>query len=192
MGVPRLRRSGPCSRREYDPVTCAPLTEIVPVAGVGTVLSWDLAGQPLEGQPLDRPFAWALIQTRRCRHRDAARRGHRWSSRRHRDRRPGTRALGRRAGRGDHRHRLFSAGRRAEPSRRGRRPGPGDDGGVPCSLAVQHTASRRRASSCALQNGTLLGARSGDHGKVYFPPREADPPPAGNSTSSSNFRTPAR
>ena len=47
---------------EYDPVTYAPLTEIVPVASVGTVLSWTWQPEPLEGQPLDRPFAWALIK----------------------------------------------------------------------------------------------------------------------------------
>jgi uncharacterized OB-fold protein len=47
---------------EFDPVTYAPLSEIVPVASVGTVLSWTWQPQPLEGQPLDRPFAWALVK----------------------------------------------------------------------------------------------------------------------------------
>src|ERR1700761_6011938 len=47
---------------EYDPVTYEPLTEIVPVASVGTVVSWTWQSTPLEGQPLDRPFAWALIK----------------------------------------------------------------------------------------------------------------------------------
>ena len=47
---------------EYDPVTYEPLTEIVPVASVGTVVSWTWQPAPLEGQPLDRPFAWALIK----------------------------------------------------------------------------------------------------------------------------------
>src|ERR1700712_226259 len=46
---------------EFDPVTYEALTEIVPVASVGTVVSWTWQPQPLEGQPLDRPFAWALI-----------------------------------------------------------------------------------------------------------------------------------
>ena len=46
----------------------------------------------------------------------------------------------------------------------------------PCSLEVQHTASRPESIFLrALQNGTLLGARSGANGKIYFPPREADP-----------------
>ncbi|HNA51338.1 MAG TPA: OB-fold domain-containing protein, partial [Mycobacterium sp.] len=47
---------------EYDPVTYEPLTEIVPVASVGTVLSWSWQPEPLEGQPLEHPFAWALIK----------------------------------------------------------------------------------------------------------------------------------
>ena len=47
---------------EYDPVTYDELTEIVPVASVGTVVSWTWQPEPLEGQPLDRPFAWALVK----------------------------------------------------------------------------------------------------------------------------------
>src|SRR5690349_19441228 len=47
---------------EYDPVTSEALTEVVPVESVGTVLSWTWQAHPLEGQPLDRPFAWALIR----------------------------------------------------------------------------------------------------------------------------------
>ncbi|MDT5300351.1 MAG: uncharacterized protein QOG79_3593, partial [Mycobacterium sp.] len=47
---------------EYDPVDYRPLTEVVPVASVGTVVSWTWQALPLEGQPLDRPFAWALIK----------------------------------------------------------------------------------------------------------------------------------
>ena len=47
---------------EYDPVTYEALTEVVPVSAVGTVQSWTWQSTPLEGQPLDRPFAWALIK----------------------------------------------------------------------------------------------------------------------------------
>jgi uncharacterized OB-fold protein len=47
---------------EYDPVTAAPLTEFVAVAAVGTVISWSWMAEPLEGQPLQHPFAWALIR----------------------------------------------------------------------------------------------------------------------------------
>ena len=47
---------------EYDPVTAAPLAEFVDVSDEGDVLSWTWSPRPLEGQPIDRPFAWALIR----------------------------------------------------------------------------------------------------------------------------------
>ena len=47
---------------EYDPVTAAPLTEFVEVGAVGEVVTWSWQPAPLAGQPLDRPFAWALIR----------------------------------------------------------------------------------------------------------------------------------
>src|SRR5580693_6192327 len=47
---------------EYDPVTFAPPTELVPVGPEGTVLTWSWQPEPREGQPLDHPFAWALIR----------------------------------------------------------------------------------------------------------------------------------
>jgi uncharacterized OB-fold protein len=47
---------------EYDPQTGAAVTDFVEVADRGEVLSWTWAGQPLPGQPLDRPFAWALVR----------------------------------------------------------------------------------------------------------------------------------
>ena len=47
---------------EYDPATHAPVTELVGVRPVGTVTSWTWTDRPLDGQPLDRPFGWALIR----------------------------------------------------------------------------------------------------------------------------------
>jgi uncharacterized OB-fold protein len=47
---------------EYDPVTFAPPEELVPVGPEGTVTTWSWQPEPREGQPLDQPFAWALIQ----------------------------------------------------------------------------------------------------------------------------------
>jgi uncharacterized protein len=47
---------------EFDPVTFAPPGELVPVGPEGTVTTWSWAPQPLEGQPLTHPFAWALIR----------------------------------------------------------------------------------------------------------------------------------
>jgi uncharacterized OB-fold protein len=47
---------------EYDPVTSLPPGELVEVGPAGTVISWSWQPAPLAGQPLDRPFGWALIR----------------------------------------------------------------------------------------------------------------------------------
>jgi uncharacterized OB-fold protein len=47
---------------EYDPVTHAPLTDLVEVSPVGTVVTWTWLDRPVDGQPLALPFAWALIR----------------------------------------------------------------------------------------------------------------------------------
>jgi uncharacterized OB-fold protein len=47
---------------EYDPVTASPPGELVPVGPEGTVVSWSWMPEPLAGQPLAEPFAWALIR----------------------------------------------------------------------------------------------------------------------------------
>jgi hypothetical protein len=47
---------------EYDPVTHLPPGELVPVGPAGTVLTWTWLERPLPGQPLGRPFGWALIR----------------------------------------------------------------------------------------------------------------------------------
>jgi uncharacterized OB-fold protein len=47
---------------EYDPVTHAAVTEMTPVATEGVVESWSWVADPVAGQPLDRPFAWALVR----------------------------------------------------------------------------------------------------------------------------------
>jgi uncharacterized protein len=48
--------------QEYDPVTSEELSELVPVADTGTVTTWAWIADPPAGQPLDKPFAWALVQ----------------------------------------------------------------------------------------------------------------------------------
>jgi uncharacterized OB-fold protein len=157
---------------EYDPVSYEPLTEIVPVSSVGTVLSWTWQPEPLDGQPLDRPFAWALIKLDGA---DTAL----------------LHAVDGEVKTGDRVHAhwvaepvgaitdiaYFLPGEDSEPVSE-----TADDRDPvtmlisPSSLAVEHTASRPESIFLrALKEGTLLGARSGDNGKVYFPPREADP-----------------
>lgn len=157
---------------EYDPVTYERLSEIVPVSSVGTVLSWTWQSEPLEGQPLNRPFAWALIKLDGA---DTAL----------------LHAVDGRVVTGDRVHAhwvdepvgaitdiaYFLPGDQPEQvSEQDDERDPVTVLTSPCSLAVQHSASRPESIFLrALRNGTLLGARSGDDGKVYFPPREADP-----------------
>jgi uncharacterized protein len=47
---------------EYDPETSDSITELVGVATSGVVTSWSWTAAPRAHQPLDRPFAWALIK----------------------------------------------------------------------------------------------------------------------------------
>ena len=48
--------------QEYDPVTAEALDEWVPVGPGGAVVSWAWIARPLSRQPLQRPFAWALVR----------------------------------------------------------------------------------------------------------------------------------
>ncbi len=48
--------------QDYDPVTSEDIAEIVDVADTGVVTTWAWNDAPLAGQPLDRPFAWALVR----------------------------------------------------------------------------------------------------------------------------------
>ncbi len=166
---------------EYDPVTYEPLTEVVPVAAVGTVMSWTWQPEPLEGQPLDRPFAWALIKldgadTALLHAVDTGAAG----------------SSGIKSGDRVHVHwadettgsitdiAYFLPGDAAEaqifrpPTVEGLEPVTMLV--VPTSIEIQHTASLPESAYLrALAEGKLLGARTGDTGKVYFPAREADP-----------------
>jgi uncharacterized OB-fold protein len=47
---------------EFDPGTARKLTDWVTVGTAGTVTTWTWVPKPDPGQPLDRPFAWALIR----------------------------------------------------------------------------------------------------------------------------------
>jgi uncharacterized protein len=161
---------------EFDPVTYERLTEIVPVASVGTVLSWTWQPEPLEGQPLDRPFAWALIKL------DGAD-----IALLHAVDAASSDAIS--TGARVHAHWVdepagaitdiayFALGPEAEPV-----PETTDDRDpvtvqvTPSSIEIQHTASLPESAFLrGLEEGKLLGARTGKDGKVYFPPKEADP-----------------
>jgi uncharacterized OB-fold protein len=47
---------------EYDPETGEDLSEFVEVGTNGTVTTWSWLAEPRSNNPLDRPFAWALIR----------------------------------------------------------------------------------------------------------------------------------
>ena len=159
---------------EYDPVTYDPLTEVVPVASAGTVLSWTWQPEPLDGQPLDRAFAWALIKL------DGAD-----TALLHAVDAPDGITTGDRV----HAHWVDEpVGSITDIAYfvRGDEPESTSDQAdqrdpvtmliVPSSLEIQHSVSLPESTYLrGLQQGKLLGARSGDNGKVYFPPREADP-----------------
>jgi uncharacterized OB-fold protein len=51
-----------CPPTEYDPVTSETLSEFVDVGPGGEVVTWTWVPEPLADNPLDRPFAWALIR----------------------------------------------------------------------------------------------------------------------------------
>ena len=51
-----------CPPVEYDPVTGDELDELVTLGETGTVTTWSWEPEPRPNQPLDRPFAWALIR----------------------------------------------------------------------------------------------------------------------------------
>ncbi|MFI6945901.1 Zn-ribbon domain-containing OB-fold protein [Streptomyces sp. NPDC050422] len=47
---------------EYDPVTAEEIRDLVEVAATGTVTTWAWNPHPRRDQPLDTPFAWALVR----------------------------------------------------------------------------------------------------------------------------------
>ncbi|HEU0191878.1 MAG TPA: OB-fold domain-containing protein [Mycobacterium sp.] len=165
---------------EYDPVSYRPLTEIVEVASVGTVVSWSWQPDPLPGQPLDRPFAWALIKL------DGAD-----VPILHAVDVPTPDAIS--TGVRVHAHwadepvgpitdiayfALGDAPELVETTTEQR--DPVSIVITPIELEIEHSTSYPESTYLrALKEGRLLGARTvsagGEKGKVYFPAREADP-----------------
>jgi uncharacterized OB-fold protein len=62
LGVRADDGSVVCPPVEYDSVTSASLTELVEVGSAGVVTTWAWINDPRPDQPLDHPFAWALVQ----------------------------------------------------------------------------------------------------------------------------------
>ena len=140
------------------------------------MVSWTWQSEPLEGQPLDRPFAWALIKL------DGAD-----TPLLHAVDAESSDAIS--TGARVHAHWVdepvgaitdiahFALGDQAEAV-----SDAADDREpvtiqiAPSSIGIQHTASLPETAYLkALKEGKLLGGRTGKDGKLYFPAREADP-----------------
>lgn len=165
---------------EFDPSTGEPTSELVEVGNSGTVVSWSWQPEPIAGQALSQPFAFALIKLD-----DAD------GSLLHVVAVDGPEQM--------------STGMRVHATWRPVRTGriddiacfvPGDgpaeaadnsdadpiadaDGNVvittPIALSVMHSATQEESWYLeGLKNGKLLGGRVAT-GEVYFPPRVASP-----------------
>jgi uncharacterized OB-fold protein len=162
---------------EYDPVTSVAPAELVEVGPGGTVVSWTWKDEPETGQPLNRPFGWALIRldgadTAMLHAVDAGSAGlmstgmrvrPRWSDRH---------------GSGITDIECFEPG---EAEARGPDPDQPEQAEVgllttPVRLSYDHTVSPGESSFLrALAEGRLIAQRCPACGKVYLPPRGACP-----------------
>jgi uncharacterized protein len=171
---------------EFDPGTFAPPRELVQVGPDGTVLTWSWQPKPREGQPLDHPFAWALIRldgadTGLLHAVDAGTAGTMHTGMRVRPRWADSPA--------GHITDIvcFEPAREDDPSDRAAladtHPVPVEgmdaDAGLivtPVRLHYRHSVSAEESRYLrALQEGRVVGQRCPACGKVYVPPRGACP-----------------
>ncbi|MFW0788558.1 Zn-ribbon domain-containing OB-fold protein [Gordonia sp. CPCC 205333] len=173
---------------EFDPITGTQIGELVDVASIGTVTSWSWQADPAPAQPLDKPFAWALITL------DGADTAllHVVAVESPDDIHTGQRVhavfAAARTGRIDD-IAYFAPGENTEPATPNTTDVPeGDRVVIVTPIATSNTHSASPAESeflYGLKAGKLIGNRmaSGvDEGRVYFPPRDVSPadgaPPA--------------
>jgi uncharacterized protein len=163
---------------EYDPVSAEPPGDLTEVGPEGTVVSWSWMPEPLEGQPLTRPFAWALIRldgadTAMLHAVDAGSAAAMRTGLRVRPRWAATRV-------GSIRDiACFEPCGAPAPAA----PEPGGHGKAtagmtvtPVRLHYQHTASPGEGAYLrGLAEGRLVGQRCGVCGRVYIPPRGTCP-----------------
>ncbi len=172
---------------EYDPVTHRPPEELVAVGPAGTVLTWTWLDRPLAGQPLGRPFGWALIRldgadTAMLHAVDAGSAAAMRTGMRVRPRWAGMRV-------GSIRDiECFEPGDEspevARPAAADAQPSAGDAEGpapvtmtvTPVRLRYEHTASPGESTYLrGLAEGRLIGQRCPACGKVYVPSRGTCP-----------------
>ncbi|MDT4934847.1 MAG: uncharacterized protein QOK11_2739 [Pseudonocardiales bacterium] len=167
---------------EYDPVTGEQATDFVEVSDEGTVQSWTWATEPLQGQPIEQPFAWVLVRL------DGADTSmlHALDARSSADVRTGMRVRARWATQRTGNIRDIVCFEPADgptiaaPPAASARPAASADPvtivTTPVALRVQHNASMQETSYLlGLQQGRLLGQRCPVCRKVYIPPRGACP-----------------
>jgi uncharacterized protein len=168
---------------EYDPVTFAPPEELVEVGPAGTVLTWAWQQAPRDGQPLARPFGWALIQL------DGADTAllHAVDAAGPDSMRTGMRVTPRWAAEPAGRITDIecfepagnTTGKPAAPAATEPVPLPGTETGTmiaPISLRYTHSVSAEESRYLrALAVGKIIGQRCPACGKVYVPPRGACP-----------------
>jgi uncharacterized protein len=167
---------------EYDPVTFSPPAELVAVGPGGTVLTWSWQPRPREGQPLGRPFAWALIRL------DGADTGllHAVDAGAPDQMRTGMRVRPRWAAERSGHIRDIECFVPAGEDAHGATRGPGSDFvpgteavtmvTTPIRLHYQHSASAEESRYLrGLAEGKVIAQRCPACGKVYVPPRGACP-----------------
>ncbi|WP_243636566.1 OB-fold nucleic acid binding domain-containing protein [Rhodococcus sp. Eu-32] len=159
---------------EFDSATMEPVSDFVDVASTGTVVSWSWVPTPYDGQPLDRPFAFALVRldgadTALLHAVDAGSPDRMSTGMRVRARWAEERV-------GDiHDVVCFEPG--VEPAEDSQAAGdPVEMITTPVRLEYTHSASAEESYYLrGLKEGRILGGRTDSAGKVYVPPRGADP-----------------
>jgi len=163
---------------EYDPVSSEPAGELTEVGPEGTVVSWSWMPEPLEGQPLTEPFAWALIRL------DGAGTAmlHAVDAGSAADMRTGLRVRPRWAASRVGSIRDIACFEPCDgPVPAVREPGQPDRAPAgmtvtPVRLHYEHTASPGESAYLrGLAEGRLVGQRCGVCGQVYIPPRGTCP-----------------
>ncbi|MGB2951330.1 MAG: OB-fold domain-containing protein [Rhodococcus sp. (in: high G+C Gram-positive bacteria)] len=162
---------------EYDSVTKEPITEFVDVGSSGTVLSWSWVPDPYDGQPLDHPFAFALIQL------DGADTAilHAVDAGSSTNMATGMRVHARWAEDrvGDiHDIECFEPGEGDDQPHSSGDPGADPVAMITTPVRLEYTHSASAEESYYLRGlaeGRILGGRTDSDGKVYVPPRGASP-----------------
>ena len=180
---PRRGDGRSCRPPSTTPSAGADVGELVEVGPSGVVTTWSWAAQPNEGQPLDRPFAWALVKldgasTGMLHVVDAGRR-------RHGERHAGHGRAGARRPSARDASRTSSAscprGASHERRRHSHRPASSGEAPVtmlatPIRLDYQYTAGLSQSRFLqGIAQGKFIGQRCPECHKVYVPSRGSCP-----------------